>query len=596
MAYQPSVVPFDLSDVQLLDPAICARQDRNIHYLLSLDLDRLLHNFRVNAGIATSAEPLGGWEAPTCGLRGHFVGHYLSACAIVFHTTHQSAFKDRLDYLVAALDVCQQKLGHGYLSACPESDLDAIETKFEGAWASYYTLHKILAGLIDAYRFASHERALVMAGRLAAYVKQRLEKIEPERLDKMLHTDKPNPTNEFGGWSQAMQDLYAITHHPEHLKLAEIFDRDWFLKPLANQRDELTGLHSNTHIAMVLGAAARYERTGDPAFRQIATYFWDRTAVARSFANGGSSGPRPDGSEKSVGGEHWFEPFKLAHTLTPKNNESCVTHNMLRLTERLFCWSTDERYTEFYERAYFNHVLAMQHTGYLGGYIYSHPLCSHSHKDFGHADDTFWCCYGSSIEAFAGLQQGIYYHSDDALWVNMPISSRVYWHQKQLTLTQQTDCAGSVLTSRLIVECDYPADATLAIRIPRWSQGVKIAINNQPQAIQNDRGYGLLARLWQNGDTVTITYHPTLRFEAMPDDPNLVAFMFGPFVLAACTDADFVMSAPDANTALAAIEPVAGSSLAFQLTLQTGPVKLVPLNQIVDEIYAVYCRIQIVSV
>jgi DUF1680 family protein len=564
---------FSPAEVRLLPGPIRDRQDRNTQYLLELEADRLLHTFRTQAGLPSIAQPLGGWEAPTCGLRGHFVGHYVSACAQGFAATGDQRLRERSSQIVAGLAACQRAIGSGYVSAFPESDLDVIETRFAGAWASYYVLHKILVGLLDAYRYCDDRTALAVAERLANYILRRIEKLTPEQIEGMSRTDTmPNPTNEFGGISEVLQDLADATGRSEFDSLARVFEREWFTEPLVRREDRLTGLHANTHIPMALALARRYERTGETRLRAAVEYFWERTAIARSYANGGSSGPRPDGTEKSKGGEHWPAPFKLAGTLTPKINESCVTHNMLRLTDALFRWTADRRYAEFYQRAYFNHLLAMQHPGHTGGYLYDHPLGSGSTKKFGEPCDSFWCCYGSSVEAFERLSQGIYYHDAATLWVNLPVASEVTWREKGLRVEQQTDFPHDGRT-KLVIHCERPIELT--IRTP-WAAPMK--------------------RTWRDGDEVELPIDLTLHTESMPDDDQMIAFLCGPIVLAARIGEPFVLPAGNSSEALRLLQPVAGQPLTFTTCLASGSeVTLVPLNQIVDESFGVYAQLTTAS-
>ena len=553
---------FDLSAVRLLPGPIRDRQDRNTRYLLDLEPDRLLHNLRVQAGLPSSAEPLGGWEAPTCGLRGHFVGHYVSACAQGFAATGSAALRDRVKLIVEGLAACQAAIGSGYVSAFPESDLDAIETRFEGEWASYYVLHKILAGLIDAHRYCGNSAALNVAVKLADYIRRRVGRLTAEQIEGMCRTDrKPNPTNEFGGSSETLQDLADLAGRPEFDELARVFEREWFTEPLVRREDVLTGLHANTHIPMALALARRYERTGELRLRQAVEFFWQQTAVARSYVNGGSSGPRPDGTEKSTGAEHWPAPNRLAGTLTPKINESCVTHNMLRLTDALFRWSGDSRYIDFYQRAYFNHVLAMQNPQHLGGYLYDHPLCAGSKKKFGGSRDAFWCCYGSTVEAFERLGQGIYYHDDQTLWVNLPVASEVHWPEMGLRVVQETRFPAEKMT-RLTIHCKTPT--RLTIRTP-WGEPT--------------------TRTWHDGESVNLPVPMQLRVETMPDDPKAVAFCCGPIVLAARTDQPLHVD----TAATDALRPIVGQPMHFRFPLPGGDdVELVPLNEIVEESFGVY--------
>ena len=227
--------PLPRTHVRLLPGPIKRRQDLNGQYLLQLDPDRLLHNFRVNAGLPSTAVPLGGWENPACGLRGHFTGHYLSACAAMHQATGDEAFKHRLDEILAGLSQCQAKLGGSYLSAFPATEFDTLEQKFGGVWAPYYTLHKILAGLIDAHH-AGANQALPMAVALGGWVKHRVVRLPTETLEPMLRTDNLNPSNEYGGIGVAMYDLYAIARNPSQLAAAKLFDREWFIAPLAEGR------------------------------------------------------------------------------------------------------------------------------------------------------------------------------------------------------------------------------------------------------------------------------------------------------------------------------------------------------------------------
>ncbi len=588
---RPIAQSFDLSEIRLADGPIKDRQERTHRYLLDLNADRLLHNFRSNAGLPSSAEPLGGWEAPDHGLRGHFVGHYLAACAMMYRALKTGdgwRLQETANQMVIELARCQQALGGEYLSAFSEADLDVIETRYEGAWASYYVLHKIVAGLLEVHRHCGNAQSLQMAIRLVAYIQKRIEKLSPDQLESMLRTDKPNPTNETGGWSETLNDLFTFTKDPDHLKLAQTFDREWFFAPLVNHEDKLAGLHCNTHIPMAMGAARRFDLTGDVRYRDAATFFWERTTLARSYVNGGSSGPRPDGLEKSKGGEHWPRAQKLANTLTPKINESCVTHNMMRLTDWLFRWTAESRYADFYERAYFNSVLCMQNPKEIGGYIYDHPLGSSSVKVFGHAHDTFWCCYGSTVEAFSRLAQGIYYHSNDTLWINLPIASTLTWRQMGLRITQKTDFPNQ-LASRITFDCDKPVRLTVNIRVPHWTGNRMIMSVNGGDEVPA----GTISRTWSNGDRLEIRYSMNLRTESMPDDPSLIAFLYGPIVLAAKTNEPLILDAFDSVAAVSMVRPTPGGTLEFQTTLASGvKVSLVPVNEITDEQFGVYFRLR----
>lgn len=587
---------FALGQVRLLPGPILDRQELNGAYLLSLDVDRLLHVFRLNAGVPTNAEPLGGWESPDCGLRGHFVGHYLSACAQTYAVTRDSRFRDRVEAVMRGLGECQDAIGTGFLSACPESDLDAIETRFEGAWASYYVLQKLLSGLIDAHRHCQHSEALRRAAWLADYIEGRIAKVPPDRLERMLRTDlKPNPTNEFGALSEALQDLFEFTRHPAHLRLAETFDRDWFVGPLKRRQDHLTGLHANTHLAMVLGLVKRFERTRDASIRDAVAFFWERTAIARSYVNGGSSGPRPDGTEKSVGAEHWPAPFKLAGTLTPKINESCVAHGMFKLTDALLRWTGEPRYSDFLERLYFNSVLPVIHPREPGRYLYDHPLSAGSKRKYGNAFDSFWCCYGSSVEAMARLGASIYYRGRDnagadTLFVNLFVSSELRWPELGLVIRQTTDFLTND-SSELCLHCEEPVTIALQIRTPGWAtQGITVEHPDGTTISTSTSPFTTVARRWCHGDRLRITLPQSLRTEAIPDDPTRIAFLRGPLVLAAANGLPLSLRGSNAAEQLSLANLVYCSNAMQAVT--TPPPWFTPLSTVSEESYGVYFTVE----
>jgi DUF1680 family protein len=582
--------PFPLDAVRLLDGPVKDRQRLTARYLLDLDLDRLLHNFRACAGLPSEARPLGGGESPGCGLRGHFVGHYLSACALLFAATGEAAFRRRAGDVVAELERCQQALAAGgYVSAFPVTQFDLLEGGAGGAWAPYYTIHKLLAGLLDAHRHAGDAAALRVARRLGDWVARRIGQFSPGQLDVMLRTDGVNPSNEFGGIGAALYDLYELTRDEAHLAAARTFDREWFLAPLIARRDELAGLHANTHVAQVLAAARRYEVTGDDRYRAAVEYFWERVTQLRAYVNGGSSGPRPDRRERSEGAEHWPHAGQFAGTLTPRINESCVVHNLVRLTDKLFAWSGDPHYADYRERALLNSVLAIQHPRSAGSYLYSHPLSGGSRKVYGDADGTFWCCYGTSVEAYARLADGIYFHDGDdaALWVCQFTASEATWPNTGVRIAQQTEFPRDPRTT-LTIHARDPRAFELKLRVPAWSKRTRCWVNEveQPSALPA-AGLLTIRRRWGDGDTVRLTFEMSLRAEPLPGAGDVVAFVHGPTVLAARTPHPTELGVP-ASRVLEAVRPAAAADT---LTVELGSgasAPLVPLNSIGDEPFGVY--------
>jgi DUF1680 family protein len=412
--------PFELDRVRLLDGPFAKAMERNKAYLLSLDLDRQLHTFRLTAGLPSSAEPLGGWEHPEHMGRGEFFGHSLSARAMLYAVTRDERLHQQLDYLVAELARCQQALGaSGYLHAEPESFFDRLE-RGENVQGIYYTVHKLLAGLLDVYHYTCNRQALEVAERLGDWVAARSGRLPRDQWLRVIDV-------EFGGLNEALYSLYAITGKAEHLTAAKRFDHERIYAPLAAGRDELNGIHANTTIPKIVGAALGYEVTGEKRLRTIAEVFWRQVALHRSYATGGTSI-----------GEFWrTPPDVLAGQLAPTTQECCCTYNMLKLSRKLFSWSADPQVGDFIERALFNGIIGIQNPR-DGMTMYFVPLEAGYYKTFGTPLDSFWCCTGTGVESFARQGDSIYFHNGDALWVNLFIASELDWREKGVRLEQET--------------------------------------------------------------------------------------------------------------------------------------------------------------
>lgn len=560
---------FPLSSVRLLDGPCREAQEANRRYLHELDFDRLLYTFRQNAGLPTPGEPLGGWEAPGVEVRGHFIGHYLSACALMYASTGDEELKAKADRMVAELGRCQEALGGGYLSAFPASFWDRLETMENPPWAPYYTIHKIMAGLLDMHTLCGNQQALEILKGMAGYFKGRMDRLSIWEIDRLLGV-------EFGGMSEVLHNLYGVTGEPAHLELAHLYDRAAFLGPLALEHDNLSRIHANTHIPQISGAARRYELTGDGRYRDLTRFFWDRVVHARSYATGGSNQ-----------GEHWPDPYKLAGTLSQDNQESCTTYNMLKVTRYLFRWTADPAYADFYERAFFNGILGTQDPR-SGMLVYFLPLAPASVKSFGTPYDSFWCCYGTGIESFSKLGDSIYFRDDRGLYVNLFIASELTWPERRVRVEQHTAFPEEEGTS-LIMRCAGPTPLALRVRVPWWAtRGVTVTVNGEPQRVETGpASYLTLDRTWQDGDRVVVHMPMSLRTEAMPDDPELAAVMYGPLVLAGLVDqATFFLGDP--RDPQSWIVPVADQPLTFRTTGQPRDVTFIPLNRVLDQRYSVY--------
>jgi uncharacterized protein len=512
------VVQFLPEEVRLLDGPFRDAMLRDQLFLLSLDPDRLLHTFRVNAGLPSTAQPLGGWEAPDVELRGHSTGHYLSALSLMYAYTGDDRFKARADLIVTELAKIQEALAAhgahaGYLSAFPEEFFDRVETR-RPVWAPYYTLHKILAGLIDANQLCGNRQALDVAERLAGWVRFRTDRLTHAQQQAMLET-------EFGGTAEALANLSAITSKPEYLALARVFDHDRVFAPLAAGSDPLDGLHANTQIPKMIAAAREYELTGDTRYRDVAQTFWTRVATARSYANGGDSDD-----------EHFFPVSEFAERLGSESSETCNTYNMLKLTRHLFSWAPSAALMDFYERGLYNHILASQDPA-SGGVIYYCPLKPGAFRTYSSATNSFWCCVGTGMENHAKYPDTIYFHDDRAVWVNLFIPSTVTWRERGITLRQETRFPEDDQI-RLTVTAEQPVRMTINLRYPGWAdRSATVAVNGAAVSVDGSPGsYVPIDREWRSGDQIVARFPLHLRTEALPGAPKMVAVFDGPILLA----------------------------------------------------------------
>ncbi|MBO0724337.1 MAG: glycoside hydrolase family 127 protein [Blastocatellia bacterium] len=599
-----AAIPFPLTEVRLLDGPFREAMLRDQKYLLGLDNDRLLHMFRVTAGLPSTARPYGGWEAPDVQLRGHSMGHFLSACALMYASTGDERFKTKADAVVAELAKVQQALAArsfnaGYLSAFPEEFFDMVD-KRERVWAPYYTIHKIMAGLLDMYLLCDDKQALDVLLKQAAWVKFRVDRLTEEQQQAALQT-------EFGGMEEVLTNLYAITGDPEHLRVARKFDHKRIFDPLSRGEDPLNGLHANTQIPKAIGAARDYELTGEKRYHDVASFFWERVAKHRSYVIGGNSD-----------GESFFPPETFSKHLGPSSTETCNTYNMLKLTRHLFEWEPSAEKMDFYERGLYNHILASQDPA-TGGFCYYVPLRPGAFKTFSTPEDSFWCCVGTGMENHAKYPDTIYFHDDRSLYLNLFIASELKWKEKGLTVRQETKFPEED-TTRLSIQTDKAEKAVnlaLKIRYPSWAQsGMAVAVNGKKQPVNDKPGsYVTIEREWKSGDTVEIRLPMSLRLEAMPDDPKMIALFYGPIALAGDLGRDGLQdakrygpSAPqlgrvkpidipafigDVKDVLAKVKPAPGAPLTFKTDGLGRPqdVTLLPFYKVFEPRYTVYWKV-----
>jgi DUF1680 family protein len=591
--------PFDLKQVRLRRGPFLDAAEINRKYIASLDSNSLLHMFRVTAGLPSSAKPLGGWEQPENELRGHFTGHYLSACALINSSLGDESFKMKGGALVAELAKCQKALGNGYLGAFPETFFDRLRAGVN-VWAPFYTLHKIMAGLLDMHTYCGNEQALEVLKGMANWTRRWVDPLGESHMARVLE-------REYGGMNDVLYNLSAVTGDRGYRQLAARFDHERIFAPLAEGRDELKGLHVNTQIPKIIGAARRYELTGDSRSRDIADYFWREVTGKRCYCTGGTSN-----------GEEWgSEPGKLAAELSGYTQECCCTYNMLKLTRHVFGWTADPRAADYYERALFNGILGTQHPD-DGMTLYYVSLASGYWKLFGLPLDAFWCCTGSGVESFAKLGDSIYFHDDDGVYVNLFIASEVDWPEKGLKIVQETTFPETAATT-LTLRCKTPASMRLRIRVPYWAtRGGTVKLNGRElESFAEPSSYFVLNRTWQDGEKVELTMPMSLHVNSMPDDSTLQAAMYGPLVLTGRLGTDGLtkellraeptkirqvpeykakpVAAPEFKTKSSdireCIEPVPGRPLEFRTVGQAQNVALVPFYKLLDERYGVYWKV-----
>ncbi len=576
------VEPFPMAQVRLAASPFQDAAEANRAYMDRLGEDRLIHNFRLNAGLPSSAAPLGGWEQYTPGregeLRGHFTGHYLSACALNYASTGDATIKAKGDSMVAELAKCQAK--SGYLSAFPTEWFERLEAR-KPVWAPFYTIHKIMAGMFDMYNIAGNKQALQILEGMAGWADEYTASKPEAHMQDILNT-------EYGGMNEVLYNLAGVTGDDRWARVGDRFTKKIFFNPLASRRDELRGLHVNTHIPQVIGSARRYELSGDMRFHDVADYFWYEVVSARSYVTGGTSN-----------GEGWLaQPRQLASELKQSvaTAECCCAYNMMKLTRQLYSWTGDPRYFDYYERALFNHRLGTIRPD-TGATQYYLSLTPGAWRTFNFEDKSFWCCTGTGVEEFSKLNDSIYWRDEGGVYVNLFIASNLHWPEKGFRLKQETTFPDFASTA-LRISVDKPVQLALHLRIPSWLEGGMVRINGkQVDASASPGSYLTLSRVWKTGDRVEMDLPMRLRIEAMPDDPKTQAVLYGPIVLAGDLGTTGLTKELIVGVSVAQMKKAGAIEIpALQeikagdrpLTFQMNGTTLMPLSRILDRRYTVY--------
>ncbi|HEX6354696.1 beta-L-arabinofuranosidase domain-containing protein [Actinophytocola sp.] len=569
-----SVFPFPLSAVRLSPGPFLDNMNRQLAYFRFVDADRLLHTFRTNAGLSSSAQPCGGWESPTTELRGHSTGHLLSGLAMAYANTGDVQYKTKGDYLVNALAACQarspaQGFRTGYLSAFPENFFDRLESG-GSVWAPYYTLHKIYAGLLDQYQLTGNQQAMDVLLRKAAWVKARTDPLSTSQMQQVLRT-------EFGGMPEVLANLYQVTGTADHLTAAQRFDHAQILDPLAANQDRLAGFHANTQIPKIIGAIREYHATGNTRYRDIAVNFWRIVIDHHTYVIGGNSN-----------GEYFQTPDAIASQLSDSTCEVCNTYNMLKLTRQLFfTFPNTAEYMDYYELGLYNQILGEQDPNSARGYVtYYNPLRAGGIKTYSNDYNNFTCDHGSAMESQVKFADSIYFHSGETLYVNLFIPSVLTWPGRGITVRQETTYPTSPSTRLTITGAGHIA---LKVRIPKWTSGAVVRVNGVAQGATTPGTYATIDRVWASGDVVDVSVPATLTFPRANDDGNVGAAKYGAIVLAGQYGTTNLNALPTLQTGTLVQD--SANPLRFTGTASTGAVTLLPYYATHGQRYTVYWRL-----
>ncbi|MCI7015944.1 MAG: glycoside hydrolase family 127 protein [Prevotella sp.] len=520
----PKVEYFGISDVRLTRSAFKHAEDMDIQYLLALNPDRLLAPYLKGAGLPPKADNYTNWE--NTGLDGHIGGHYLSALSFMYAATGNEEIGRRLDYVLSELKRCQDTSGDGYLCGVPDGrkmwkeieqgNVRAATFGLNDRWVPLYNIHKIYAGLRDAYLVAHRDEAKDMLVKLTDWMERTTANLTDAQMQDMLRS-------EHGGLNETFADVAAITGDKRYLTLAHRFSHDIILNPLLKQEDKLTGIHANTQIPKVIGfkRIADIEKNDD--WSKAADFFWQTVVNNRSI---------------TIGGNSVYEHFHPADNFEPMRTseqgpETCNTYNMLRLTKMLYATSADAKYMDYYERALFNHILSTQDP-VQGGFVYFTPMRSGHYRVYSQPQTSFWCCVGSGLENHARYGEMIYAHKgNDQLYVNLFIPSTLEWGD--INIEQSTSFPDEEGTSVIVTSKKGKTKKfTLNIRVPEWvNEGeLSLTINGKAEKVNIADGYVKVNRSWKDGDKLHISMPMHLRAIDMPDNSHNYSFLYGPIVLA----------------------------------------------------------------
>ena len=612
-AQDQKIQAFALEDVELLESPFAHAAQIDMAYVLALDPDRLLMPFRREAGLDTLVSSYGNWE--NSGLDGHTAGHYLTTLSMMYASTKNQEVGRRLTYMLRELEKCQEKNGNGYIAGIPggaamwkdiaDGKIDADNFSLNGKWVPWYNIHKLYAGLFDAYHYTGNQQAKEMLLKLTDWSMELVSGLSDAQIQEMLNT-------EYGGMNEVFANVAEITGEQKYLELAKKFSHRKILDPLLQERDVLTGLHANTQIPKVIGYKRVADVANDAAWNDAARFFWETVVENRTVAIGGNSVR-----------EHFHPTDAFSVMIAEREGpETCNTYNMLKLSKMLFLTSGSSKYVDYYERGLYNHILSSQHPE-KGGFVYFTPMRPQHYRVYSQPENNFWCCVGSGMENHAKYGELIYAHTEDELYVNLFIPSKLTWKEREVAITQNTLFPEEEKTS-LTIHTRKAQRFALKLRHPSWVARDKftVTVNGKVENITSSPGsYVTINRKWKPGDEVVISLPMETAVEKLPDGSDYVAVLHGPIVLAAKTGTDdmdglfadasrmghiasgrsypldeaplFVNNSEDLA---AGIKPVAGKPLTFNASELIHPshfqnLELIPFYKLHDARYMIYWQL-----
>lgn len=593
--------PAEKGSVKILPGVFRERMDVNRQYLLELDTNCLLQNFYLEAGIILpglqvvdnpeTANLHWGWEAPTCQLRGHFLGHWISAAAKLIAADGEPELRVKLDNIVSELARCQELNGGEWVGSIPEKYFTRL-IKNQYIWSPQYVMHKTIVGLSDAYIYAGNTQALDILSHLSDWY--------------ITWTEKAAETNphavyagEEAGMLEVWAQLYQLTKDEKYLTLAKRYADAGLFRKLKEGKDSLTNCHANASIPFTHGAAKMYEITGDSDWLEVIKLFWKVAVTDRGmFSTTGMNA-----------GEFWVPPHMQGHFLGSSDQEFCTVYNMVRTASYLLKYTGEAQYADYIERALYNGFLAQQNAQ-TGMPAYFLPLGAGSRKKWGTKTRDFWCCHGTMVQAQTLYPELVWFTDGDKITAAQYIPSEftaemnganvtvsqttgMKYYNDQAFFDEKDDGQMSRWLLKFSVKCDKPVRFTLSLRVPEWAKGVELEVNGKNTAAPVKDGWLDITADWQN-DSVQVFFPSELRAEILPDMPELMSVVDGPIVLAGITGSDCGITGADKlnEQFMPQREHTYGTfpwrQNSWRTRNQPQSVMFRPLYEVTDEEYTVY--------